>query len=110
MKRQHVAEILIIVCGVTAGFAAAPADQLVPVRHVQGTQHGFVVLRSLDGTALADGDSIQTVRGEQVTTQTIFHFRDRSLYDETAVFSQRGTYRLLSYRLVQRGPTFSGPG
>ena len=89
--------------------AAAPAVQLVPVRHVQGTQHGFVILRSLDGTAVADGDSIQTVRGEQVTTRTIFHFRDRSLYDETAVFSQRGTYRLLSYHLVQRGPTFAGP-
>src|SRR6202140_3506465 len=109
MKRQHIAEVLIILCGVTACFAAAPAVQLVPVRHVQGTQHGFVVLRSLDGTALADGDSIQTVRGEQVTTRTVFLFRDRSLYDETAVFSQRGTYRLLSYHLVQRGPTFASP-
>jgi hypothetical protein len=109
MKRQHIAEVLIIMCGVTACFAAAPAVQLVPVRHVQGTQHGFVVLRSLDGTALADGDAIQSVRGEQVTTRTIFHFRDRSLYDETAVFSQRGTYRLLSYHLVQRGPSFADP-
>ena len=110
MKRQHVAEMLIVVCGVTACFAAAPTAQLVPVQHVQGTQHGFVVLRSLDGTTVADGDSFQTVRGEQVTTRTVFHFRDRSLYDETAVFSQRGSYRLLSYHLVQRGPTFASPG
>jgi serine/threonine protein kinase len=58
----------------------------------------------------AAGDvRIQTVRGEQVTTRTIFHFRDRSLYDETAVFSQRGTYGLLSYHVVQRGPTFASP-
>jgi hypothetical protein len=107
VKRQHAAEVLIIVCGIMTGFAAAPVVQLVSVRHLQGTQHGFVILRSLDGTA--DGDSIQTVRGEQVTTRTIFHFRDRSLYDETAVFSQRGTYRLLSYHLIQRGPTFASP-
>jgi hypothetical protein len=87
MKRQHAVEILIVVCGVTACLAAAPTVQLVPVRHVQGTQHGFVLLRSLDGTAVADGDSIQTVRGEEVTTRTV-----------------------LRYHLVQRGPTFRGPG
>jgi hypothetical protein len=110
MKRQHITEILIVGCGVTACLAAAPTVQLVPVRHVQGTEHGFVVLRSLDGTAVADGDSIQTVRGEEVTTRTVFHFRDRSLYDETAVFSQRDSYRLLRYHLVQRGPTFRGSG
>src|ERR1700687_1107604 len=109
MRRQHVAEILIVVCGVTVCFAAAPTAQLVPVRHVQGTQHGFVVLRSLDGTTVADGDSIQTVRGGQVTPRTVFHFRDGSLYDETAVFSQRGAYRLLSYHLVQLGRTFDPP-
>jgi hypothetical protein len=109
LRKQPGAEILIIVCAAIACFAAAPAVQLVPVRHVQGTQHGFVILRSLDGTAVADGDSIQTVHGEQVTTRTILNFRDRSLYDETAVFSQRGTYRLLSYHLVQRGPAFASP-
>src|ERR1700687_5398023 len=109
MRRQHVAEILIVVCGVTVCFAAAPAVQLVPVRHVQGTQHGFVVLRSLDGTALADGDSIQSGRGEQVRARMSVQFRGRSLSGETAIFSQRGTYRLLSYPLVQRGPSFAGP-
>jgi len=109
MRRQDVAVILIVVRAVTACLAAAPAAQLVAVRHAQGTLHGFVVLRSLDGTTVADGDSIQTVRGEQVTTRTVFHFRDGSLYDETAVFSQRGAYRLLSYHLVQRGRTFDPP-
>ena len=107
---KAVAKVLIIACGIAMCFAAASTVPLVPVRHPQGTQHGFLVLRSLDGTAVADGESIQTVRGNLVTTRTIFHFRDRSLYDETAVFSQRGAYRLLSYHLVQRGPTFSGAG
>ena len=109
MRPQHAAVILIVACGVTVRLAAAPTTQLVAVRHVQGTLHGFVVLRSLDGMTVADGDSIQTVRGEQVTTRTVFQFRDGSLYDETAVFSQRGAYRLLSYHLVQRGRTFDPP-
>jgi hypothetical protein len=34
--------------------------ETVPVRHAEGIVHGFLVLRGVDGTALADGDLIQT--------------------------------------------------
>jgi hypothetical protein len=39
----------------------------------------------------------------------VFQFKDGSIHDETAVFSQRGHFRLLSDRLVQKGPAFERP-
>src|SRR5206468_2047027 len=44
-----------------------------------------------------------------VTTQLVYHFKDGSIQDETAVFSQRGQFRLISDHLVQKGPTFERP-
>jgi hypothetical protein len=38
-----------------------------------------------------------------------FHFKDGSLHDETAIFSQRRQFRLLSDHLVQKGPAFEHP-
>jgi hypothetical protein len=52
---------------------------LVPVKHKEGTAHGFLVLRSLNGKLLATGEVIQTVEGERVTSEVVFHFRDGSL-------------------------------
>lgn len=49
---------------------------------------------------------IQTAQGDRVTARVVFHFKDGSLHDETAVFTQRGRFRLLSDHLVQRGPAF----
>ena len=81
----------------------------VPVRHAEGIVHGFLVLRDLDGTALADGDLIQTSQGTRVTTRLLFQFKDGSVHDETAVYSQRQQFLLLTYHLIQRGPTFKRP-
>ena len=36
----------------------------------------------------------------------MFRFKDGSVHDETAVFSQRNVFTLQSYHLVQRGPAF----
>jgi hypothetical protein len=88
--------------------SAVVADP-VSVRHKEGTVRGFLALRSLEGRILASGDLIQTIRGDRVTTQLIFHFKDGSVDDETTVFSQGGTFRLLNYHHVQRGPTFPKP-
>lgn len=77
------------------------------MRHAEGVVHGFLALRTTDGRTLADGDLIQTSRGDQVTTRLVFRFRDGSLQDETTVFTERGTFRLLSDHLVQKGPAFS---
>jgi hypothetical protein len=76
------------------------------VQHVEGLVHGFVSLRSPGGALLADGDLIQNARDDRVTSHLLFHFKDGSLHDETAVFSQRDHFQLISYHLVQKGPAF----
>jgi hypothetical protein len=87
---------------------SAPAER-IPVRYMQGTIHGFLELRSEDGHVLASGDSVQVVHGDQVTTHTLFTFKDGSTDDEATVFSQRGAFRLISDHHVQKGPFFPHP-
>jgi hypothetical protein len=81
----------------------------VAVRHTEGLLHGFLALRTLEGETLAAGDSIQVAHGDRVTNHVIFHFKDGSVNDETAVFSQHGSFRLISDHLIQKGPTFPHP-
>ena len=78
----------------------------VAVRYPEGLVHGFLALRTLQGAHLADGDLFQVARGGRVTTRLLFRFKDGSIRDETAVYSQRQHFRLLSNRLVQKGPSF----
>jgi hypothetical protein len=83
--------------------------EAIPVRYPQGSSHGFLVLKTLEGVSVAIGESTQTVRGDRVTSRLIFHFRDGSIDDDLTVFTQRGTFRLISDHHVQRGPTFPKP-
>jgi hypothetical protein len=85
------------------------SGETIAVRHAEGLVHGFLVLRSMDGTTLADGDLLQTTDGQRVSSRLVFHFRDKSVHDETAVFSQNHTFQLISDHLVQKGPTFPNP-
>ncbi len=78
----------------------------VEVRFPEGITHGFLLLRSAAGQIVAQGDLLQTAHADRVETRMAFRFKDGSLYDEKAVFSQHGVFTLLSYRLVQRGPSF----
>jgi hypothetical protein len=82
------------------------ADDVL-VRHHQGALRGFLSLRTHDGTLIADGESAQVISGSHVTTKTQFHFKDGSIYEETAVFSQSKSFRVLNYHLIQRGPSYS---
>jgi hypothetical protein len=68
--------------------------------------HGFLVLSTLDGTPIAEGDLTQVPHGNRITSRLIFRFKDGSREEETAIFSQRSDFRLLSYHLVQKGPAF----
>jgi hypothetical protein len=81
----------------------------VPVRRTQGTFHGFLVLKTLEGATLAAGDLVQVAHGNRVTSRLTFHFRDGSLDDQTTVFTQRGTFRLISNHHIQRGLSFPHP-
>ena len=78
----------------------------VPVRFVEGATHGFLVLRTVDGVLIASGDLLQVGRGGGVESRMVFHFKDGSLFDETAVFTQQHVFTMQSYHLVQRGPVF----
>jgi hypothetical protein len=90
--------------------AGALRAESVAVRHPEGVVRGFLVLRSLEsGAVIANGDLIQFARGDRVTSRLVFYFKDGSLQDETAVFSERRQFRLLSDHLVQRGPSFPHP-
>src|SRR5437867_10468163 len=93
-----------------APFQTIPltAEQ-VPVRHMDWLLHGFLALRTLDGKRLADGEMTQNAEGDRVTSRLIFRFKDGSVYDDTTIFSQRGTFRVLNDHLVQRGPSFKHP-
>lgn len=81
----------------------------VPVRQVGGTLHGFLEMRSEDGRVVASGDITRVAHGERITNRTVFHFRDGSVDDETAVFSQRRVLQLISYRHSQKGASFPHP-
>jgi hypothetical protein len=83
-------------------LAAAP----VPVRFVEGSLHGFLVLSTPEGVLIASGDLLQVGRDGEVSSRLVFHFKDGSLFDETVVFTQRNVFTLQSYHLVQRGPVF----
>lgn len=95
---------------IAAFLVAAPLQaEPVPVRFAEGLVHGFLVLRTLDGATIATGDLLQTARGDRVSSRLVFHFKDGSIHDETASYSQRGHFRLIRDRLVQKGPTFPRP-
>ena len=102
--RSRVLAILLISTCILSGVAASASP--VAVRYKEGLIHGFLVLSTLDGEAIAAGDLTQVARGDRVTTQLVFRFKDGSRQEETTVFSQRGNFRLISYHMVQKGPSF----
>ncbi|HWB86877.1 MAG TPA: hypothetical protein VG675_22220 [Bryobacteraceae bacterium] len=81
----------------------------ITVRHLEGRTRGFLVLRDSNDKVLASGGLTQLVNGSRVTSVLSFHFKDGSTYEETTVFSQRRTFRLLSDHVVQKGPSFKRP-
>lgn len=85
----------------------ATADP-VPVRHLEGVTFGFLVLRNLAGDALAYGEwkEVVTPGDPVVTAELQLHFNDGSVYEEITKFTQRGTFRLISDQVSQKGPSF----
>jgi hypothetical protein len=94
----------------------APTSSLaepVAVKHWEGLTHGFLVLHTLEGVPLADGDLIETTAptssGNRVTTRLTLRFKDGSIHEETTVFVQGKTFRFVSDHVVQKGPAFKTP-
>jgi hypothetical protein len=90
-------------------LACHVSGEPVPVRHVEGFIHGYVVLRDLNGTILGSGEVTQLPSGAHVTTVLSIHFKDGSLYEETSTFSQQHVFKLLTYKQVMKGRTFTKP-
>jgi hypothetical protein len=104
-----VRRFLVSHAGLPRTFQIIPlAAEQVPVKHMEGLMHGFLALRTLDGKRLANGEMTQIAEGGR-SPPPDFRFKDGSVYDDTTIFSQRGTFRVLSDHLVQRGPSFKQP-
>jgi hypothetical protein len=88
--------------------AVTCAADPVPVHHLEGVTFGFLKLRNVDGKIIADGylKQVATPASKVITDDLQFHFTDGSVYRETTKFTQRGTFRLISDHLVQKGPSF----
>src|ERR1700716_1196110 len=97
--------IALLICALQPSASAEP----IPVRHIEGTVHGFLALRPKESRVLAVGDLFQVVRGDRVTSRLVFRFKDGSVDDETTVFSQRGNFQLITDRHIQKGPSFPQP-
>jgi hypothetical protein len=103
---MRIAVLAALVLSFTLSCSVASFAEPVDVRFTEGIGRGFPVLRDAKGDKIAQGDLAQVARGDRVENRLTFRFRDGSFYDETVVFSQRDVFRLLSYRIVQRGPSF----
>ena len=103
MHARSLAIPLLLACALSSASTSASP---VAVLYQEGLLHGFLTLKTLDGTLIAEGDVIQVPHGNRITTRLTFRFKDGSRQEETAIFSQRGNFRLLSYHLVQKGPAF----
>jgi hypothetical protein len=96
--------LFVVIAALLLSCAAEAAP--IHVRMSEGNFRGFLVLRSLDGAAIAYGEVSQKPAGSLVECRTILRFKDGSLFDEAATFSQKGVFRLEGYRLVQHGPSY----
>jgi hypothetical protein len=98
--------LLVLIVLITGSLLRPVFAETIAVRQMEGSLHGFLVLQTLDGKTIAEGDLIETAKGAAVKVQMIFRFHDGSYYEETSEFSQRGQFRLLRNHLVQKGPSF----
>jgi hypothetical protein len=98
--------LAVLTCAITLAAASPVFAEPVTVRFTEGIAHAFPVLRSVGGEKLAQGELIQIPRGDRVENRLTFRFRDGSIYDERVVFSQRDMFTLVSYQIVQKGPSF----
>ena len=107
-RRDRVLRAALLLTVALSFMPAAVGAAPVKMRYPEALTHGFLVLSDTGGHALAHGELTQWFERRAVASRLTFHFDDGSLYDETMQFSQNPVFRVLSYRLVQRGPAFKG--
>jgi hypothetical protein len=99
-----------LAAALTLSAATIAAADPIPVKHTQGAEHAFLLIRSEDGSAsLGYGEFSQIADGDRVTAHMVYHFRDGSIDDETTVYTQGKTFQFVSDHHIQRGPFFAKP-
>lgn len=88
--------------------AQLSGDQ-VPALQLQGSMHGFLLLKSAQGAIIAVGDQVNSAHGNTVRSRLTLHFRDGSIDDEITTFRQGSVFQLLHDHHVQKGPSFPDP-
>ena len=83
--------------------------ELVKVKFLEGAQKGYLALTTEDGKRIATGELSQVVEGDRVRVRLVYRFLDGSIDDERAVFTQKGTFRVVTDRHIQKGPSFPHP-
>ena len=93
---------------VIAALLCTPAYAApIAVKFPEGMTHGFLLVRSLAGEILGQGEMTQVLKEDDlIENQLVFRFKDGSLHDEKVAFSQQRVFTMISYRLLQRGPSF----
>jgi hypothetical protein len=107
--RATLVPFLALVLALSSGTPtrAQEREGAVAVRFVEGTLHGFLRLKDAAGKTIADGELLQVPLRGGLDSRMIFRFRDKSYFEEHVLFTQRGVFRMESYSLVQRGPSFA---
>jgi hypothetical protein len=95
-----------IALGALLAIAAPVRAEPVAVKRPEGPSYVVLWLGTPEGKRLADGEMVQTIVDGNVDSRLSFHFKDGSVFDETVIFSQDRVFRLLSYSLVEKGPSF----
>lgn len=95
---------IVVACVLLIGASAMP-DQ-VAVHFPQGSANGLLLVRSVNGKVIGNGDLTETVHGDRVTCKFALRFDDGSQYEETTEFSEDGKFRVLTYHMIQKGPSF----
>jgi hypothetical protein len=91
------------------GSSCSTQGQALKLRYRAGSEHGFLILRDSVGVIIASGEITQVPYGHRITLRVVFHFSDGSIDDETTVYSQKETIRLISDRHIQNGKSFPHP-
>lgn len=99
---------LILVVALFIFFRVAYPEPIA-VRYPQGSMHGFLTLKTREGVSIAAGEVTQTVHGSRVTSRLVFRFKDGSIDDDLTIFTQHGTFRLVTDHHIQNGPSFPKP-
>jgi len=86
--------------------SAVASAEPVAVQTPEGPTYGVLSLSAVNGAVLAHGELVQTLAQGGIQSRLTFRFRDGSLYDEQTTFTQAKVFRVVAYRLAQRGPAF----